>query len=409
MQETSRDTAIELLSEILEHRDRLQQTDTLRNVPINALFDSELEARFIEALRRIRADDQLVSLSKDLVNGKPGYFFRIGERAYYIEPQVALGPEDGVRVPTRADFMFYPARTQEGGKPVAVFTDGYLYHRNRIGQDLAQRMAIVQSGRFHVWSLTWKDVENRYRTQENFFRNYLDPSRAVNGNNLGALLEGYSLGQFRDAHRGDSFDWLMRFLRAPDEQQWQQYAFVQGLIQLNPPRFATTQAGLDDQKGYKSLLHGVVPTVRHFSSFREEVDGIAQYLRQVENEGESLSEVCLVARTNELLKQYESALSAKSCQTYLVRRSEAEDRSVPGLRLATMHRVKGLEFNRVIIAGANEGVMPYEGAGSESADPAVQRESEIRERALLYVSATRAKQEVLVSSFGKASRFLANL
>jgi superfamily I DNA/RNA helicase len=168
-------------------------------------------------------------------------------------------------------------------------------------------------------------------------------------------------------------------------------------------------AGLDDQKGYKSLLHGVVPAVRHFSSFREEVDGIVQYLRQVENEGESLTEVCLVARTNELLKQYESALSTKSCQTYLVRRSEAEDRSMPGLRLATMHRVKGLEFNRVIIAGANEGVIPYEGAGSESADPVIQRESEIRERALLYVSATRAKQEVIVTSFGKASWLLSNL
>jgi DEAD/DEAH box helicase domain-containing protein len=167
---------------------------------------------------------------------------RIGEHAYYIEPQVALGPEDGVRVPTRADFVFYPARAQEGGKPVAVFTDGYLYHRNRIGQDLAQRMAVAQSGRFHVWSLTWKDVENRYRAQENFFRNYLDPGRAVNGGNLGVLLDRYGLGQFRDAHRGDSFDWLMRFLRAPDAQQWQRYAFVQGLIQLNPPRFATSQA-----------------------------------------------------------------------------------------------------------------------------------------------------------------------
>ncbi|MBI3302345.1 MAG: DEAD/DEAH box helicase [Deltaproteobacteria bacterium] len=242
MPETSRDTAIELLSEILQHREHLQQTDTLRNVPINALFDSELEARFIEALRRMRSEDQPVSLSKELVNGKPGYFFRIGERVYYIEPQVQLGPEDGVSIPAKADFVFHPARAQDGGKPVAVFTDGYLYHRNRVGQDMAQRMAIVQSGRYYVWSLTWKDVENRYRAQENFFKNYLDPSRAVNGNNLGALLDGYGLGHFRDAHRGDSFEWLMRFLRTPDEQQWQGYAFVQGLIQLNPPRFATTQA-----------------------------------------------------------------------------------------------------------------------------------------------------------------------
>jgi len=33
-------------------------------------------------------------------------------------------------------------------------------------------------------------------------------------------------------------------------------------------------------------------------------------------------------------------------------------------------------------------------------------ESEVHERALLYVSATRAKKEVVVTSFGKTSRFL---
>lgn len=242
MQETSRDTAIELLAEILQHREQLRPTETLRNIPINALFDSELEARFIEALHRMRAEEHPVSLSKELVHGKPGYFFRIGECAYSIEPQVPLGPEDGVSIASKADFVFHPARAQGGEKPIAVFTDGYFYHRNRIGQDMAQRMAIVHSGRYHVWSLTWKDVENRYRAQENFFCNYLEPTRAVNGNNLGVLLDNYGLGLFRDAHRGDSFEWLMRFLRAPDEQQWQRYAFVQGFLHLNPSRFATAQA-----------------------------------------------------------------------------------------------------------------------------------------------------------------------
>jgi superfamily I DNA/RNA helicase len=77
--------------------------------------------------------------------------------------------------------------------------------------------------------------------------------------------------------------------------------------------------------------------------------------------------------------------------------------------MATMHRVKGLEFDRVIIAGVNDGIIPYRGAGSESSDPVVQREAEWQERALLYVAATRARQDVLVTSFGKPSIFLAEL
>ena len=48
----------------------------MKNVSVNVLFESELEARFIEALRRVRKNDQPVTMCKELVNGKPGYFFQ---------------------------------------------------------------------------------------------------------------------------------------------------------------------------------------------------------------------------------------------------------------------------------------------------------------------------------------------
>jgi superfamily I DNA/RNA helicase len=165
--------------------------------------------------------------------------------------------------------------------------------------------------------------------------------------------------------------------------------------------------GTDDQKGYKSLLHGASPIVKVFSSFREEVDYIAGYLKSAGAENGALKGVCIVARTNNLLTQYKSALNEKGFDVYLIKRSEAEDRTAPGVRLATMHRVKGLEFDRVIIAGVNDGIIPFEGAELRSSDSTVKANSEISERALLYVSATRAKKEVLVTAFGKHSRFIA--
>lgn len=170
--------------------------------------------------------------------------------------------------------------------------------------------------------------------------------------------------------------------------------------------FDDLDGGLDDQKGYKSLLHGVLPKVEHHSSFQAEIEYIAEYLKQVESDGENLHEVCLVARTHELLKQYEGALKAKGMDTYFIRRDEAEDRRKKGIRLATMHRVKGLEFDRVIIAGVNDGTVPLEVEWSRSNDQVIQRESENQEKALLYVAATRAKKEVVVTSFGKVSKFL---
>jgi len=171
-------------------------------------------------------------------------------------------------------------------------------------------------------------------------------------------------------------------------------------------KFDDLDGGLDDQKGYKSLYHGVLPQVVHLSSFQCEIDFISQYLKQVSDEGGYLHEVCLVARTHEMLRQYENALKGKGIDTYFIRRSEAEDRRKKGVRLATMHRVKGLEFDRVIIAGVNQGIVPLEIKSAATSDPVILRENDIQEKALLYVSATRAKREVIVTSFGKASTFL---
>ncbi len=165
--------------------------------------------------------------------------------------------------------------------------------------------------------------------------------------------------------------------------------------------------GTDDQKGYKSLIHGVEPTVRNFETFQQEVDFIAEFLEKCgEMDEEGIKGTCLVARTMKLLEQYESALKARGFVTYFIRRSRPEDRNEPGVRLATMHRVKGLEFERVIIAAVNEGIVPLRQALDESSSDLEKMETEIRERALLYVAATRAKREVLITSFGQRSCFL---
>jgi DNA helicase-2/ATP-dependent DNA helicase PcrA len=60
------------------------------------------------------------------------------------------------------------------------------------------------------------------------------------------------------------------------------------------------------------------------------------------------------------------------------------------VRLLTMHKAKGLEFDVVFIGGAVEGLSPYEGSESLS------QESLEEERRLFYVAATRAKQHLFI-------------
>jgi superfamily I DNA/RNA helicase len=47
---------------------------------------------------------------------------------------------------------------------------------------------------------------------------------------------------------------------------------------------------------------------------------------------------------------------------YEIKRAAAEQRDKPGARVATMHRVKGLEFEHVIVAAANKGIVPLDAA-----------------------------------------------
>lgn len=72
-----------------------------------------------------------------------------------------------------------------------------------------------------------------------------------------------------------------------------------------------------------------------------------------------------------------------------------------------MHRVKGLEFDRMIIAGVNDDLMSWRKAVERSSDASVKREAEEMERALFYVAVTRAKRAALITSAGKPSRLLA--
>lgn len=162
--------------------------------------------------------------------------------------------------------------------------------------------------------------------------------------------------------------------------------------------------GEDTNTKYKSLVHGEAPRLALSATFPEEVEAIRQFV----TEGDT-SRTCLVTRTNGLLEQYEAALNEAGVDTYRLSRTEAENRQTPGLRLATMHRVKGLEFDRLVVAGVNDGTVPLAVGDLKSDDGAVREEAEKRERALFYVAVTRARSEVLITSHGEPSPWLTDV
>jgi superfamily I DNA/RNA helicase/mRNA-degrading endonuclease RelE of RelBE toxin-antitoxin system len=172
---------------------------------------------------------------------------------------------------------------------------------------------------------------------------------------------------------------------------------------LEGAEYDDLDGGVDDQAVYKSLMRGEEPQVHVFGTFHDEAQAIAEYL---DNSGDPLRDTCLVTRTKSLLDNYRGALRAADLETYVIRANRPEDRSEPGVRLATMHRAKGLEFERVIIAGVSEGTVPLGRALSLAEDDATRQQIRKQERSLLYVSVTRARREVIVTCHDEPSPWI---
>lgn len=162
--------------------------------------------------------------------------------------------------------------------------------------------------------------------------------------------------------------------------------------------------GQDDQKGYRSVLRGLAPRLEGFEFLQEEASFLADYLKELQRSGENLANICLTARTQMLLDQYQTILEGKGVKTTRIQPDQAENRREEGVRLATMHRVKGLEFDRMIIAGVGAGQLPPKFGASE--DHLVEEERLRMERSLLYVAATRARTHLLVTWHGEPSKML---
>ena len=184
-------------------------------------------------------------------------------------------------------------------------------------------------------------------------------------------------------------------------EEIRKYAF--GL--LKGISFDDLDENYDDGKKCQSLTHGNVPTVRNFKTSAEEFDFLAGELKRLEKQGVSLKDICIVARTHKLLDDYIKQFAQAGIASYEIKRSKLDDRSFGGVRVATMHRVKGLEFRHVFVVAANKRTLPLASAIT-SDDPVVVAEAMTAERCLLYVALTRAKESVQILSFGNPSEFL---
>ncbi|KQO61815.1 UvrD-helicase domain-containing protein [Methylobacterium sp. Leaf88] len=162
----------------------------------------------------------------------------------------------------------------------------------------------------------------------------------------------------------------------------------------------------DDLKGYRSLFHGPEPEMISASSSAAGMAELSTWIERCREQGIEDGEICVLARTNDLVRNAAEALRGRGHSVVTLARKTADDRSKPGVRVGTMHRAKGLEFAAIALVEVNDGIMPPKWLLDAAPDAAIRRAVVDADKALLHVSATRAKKRLLVLTSGTPSQLL---
>lgn len=159
----------------------------------------------------------------------------------------------------------------------------------------------------------------------------------------------------------------------------------------------------DSLAEYRASFHGQPPTLAGSRSAADEDAGLVDAVTTWHRQGIAWDDIAVAARTNALADRARSALNGAGIAT----RGMRDDADASGVVCATMHGMKGLEFRAVALVGVGRDTVPNKHAvTSESQDPTQHEQDLQQERNLLFVAATRPREQLRVSWTGEPSRFL---
>jgi hypothetical protein len=160
---------------------------------------------------------------------------------------------------------------------------------------------------------------------------------------------------------------------------------------------------VDSLLGYRSPLHGQRPLVRRAATRDQEFILLSGRVRSWLAAGIEPGAIGITARSAALVRDAREALSSAGVDTTsIMGRGGAA-----GVRAGTMHAMKGLEFRAVAVIGVEEGVVPDPATiATDDGDPLARAQNVQRERCVLFVACTRARDHLYVSHTGEPSPLL---
>lgn len=181
----------------------------------------------------------------------------------------------------------------------------------------------------------------------------------------------------------------------------QNLAFAVGLLSGVP--FTDLEDEEEKSSDYSSARSGPPPTLEGDASLSAELESTAERVRSWTADGVEPENIGILVRSRQQLDLVVSGLLDRGITAQKVVDGKSAHDGDPVVM--TMHRAKGMEFQKVILFGVGEANMPVQWALKDLGD-AERADALLQERSLLYVAATRARDELVVSWSGKPSELL---
>lgn len=158
----------------------------------------------------------------------------------------------------------------------------------------------------------------------------------------------------------------------------------------------------ESTKGYRSARTGPTPRLLPCATLNDELDSVAATITSWTDVGADPSTIAVLTRGVDARNRMVRALTERRVQARAL-----DDSPIPAglVAVLTMHRAKGMEFSRVVLAGIGKNSIPS--AASVKSVPEEERADALqRERSLLYVASSRARDELVVTWVGEQSDLL---
>lgn len=158
----------------------------------------------------------------------------------------------------------------------------------------------------------------------------------------------------------------------------------------------------DSIAGYRSAFTGPEPAALPSETMEEQFDGVAALVQEwIETDRVQPESIAVLVRTTKTAEDVVRQLQARGLDVDLGSRSGKHSRP----QVLTMHASKGLEFSRVVLFDISAKAVPNSWWIDREA-MSDREDALLRERSLLYVAASRARDQLAVSWVEAPSQLL---